>query len=778
MNKVKILIYAILHWLFLSMSGNLFSQNCQISLKGIVKDTLNHHNVSNTIIELNGPQLFLKFNTENDGKFEFKNLCLGSYLLHIQHENCDHIDIEFDLKNDTHFLIYLGHLLHQLAPINVKKSMDNQRFNSFYLKTNPINSQSSSLGQKLDNLAGVSLLRIGISADKPIINGFHSQRVVIFNQGVKLESQNWGQDHAPEIDGNGFDNFEIIRNAKVLKYSNDGIGGLILLKNNPLYEQNQNQFIMIHGFNTNGRAFFQRYTYVNNFQIHNPIFYKINISINNIGNGRTPLYFIENTGAKNLSNSVEIEQKIKNFHWKNRSEYYYMKNGLFNQAFLGNTTDLKNQINNPKTYQNSRFSYEIDRPYQETKHFTQSISANYLFKNQYRLEYYYHFQHNNRLEYDKLRSSNSIKKAADFNYYLNTNTTGINFSRKHFHRWNFQIGYEFISQKNAMDGRFFIPGYIQNNYNGYLFISKNLKNFDIEFSYRNENRKLEVYLWNNNILKQENLYFPSNSSALSLNYDKKKKFKTQINLQYLQRAPSINELYSNGLHQGVARIEVGNPDLKTEKSLKLENIINLKSRKFRFYTINYVQKIDDFIRLLPDSVFALSIKGAFPKYNYKSIDALMYGNNSGVECNIINKILNLNIQSDFMIAKSIDNDKYLSGMPPFRLISQLEFKYKNSLCFIGLKKVFKQKFYNIEEEILIPSDGYFLLFGQIQTDFEIKKQVFNLKISLNNILRQKYYDYLNTYRIFTMEQDLSINFTLTTQLYLKHFGISQPNTKK
>ena len=57
-----------------------------------------------------------------------------------------------------------------------------------------------SLGESLKSIAGVNSLQTGPSISKPVIHGVYSNRILILNNGVRQEGQNWGNDHAPEID--------------------------------------------------------------------------------------------------------------------------------------------------------------------------------------------------------------------------------------------------------------------------------------------------------------------------------------------------------------------------------------------------------------------------------------------------------------------------------------------------------------------------------------------------------------------------------------------------
>ena len=58
-------------------------------------------------------------------------------------------------------------------------------------------------------------------------------RVGIIYDGIQIENQQWGQDHAPNIDQNAFDEIRLVKGAGVLKYSGDTRGIVVLEKKLP-----------------------------------------------------------------------------------------------------------------------------------------------------------------------------------------------------------------------------------------------------------------------------------------------------------------------------------------------------------------------------------------------------------------------------------------------------------------------------------------------------------------------------------------------------------------
>src|SRR5690606_36446266 len=83
-------------------------------------------------------------------------------------------------------------------------------------------------------LPGVSMLQTGTMIVKPVINGLHSNRILVLNNGIRQEGQQWGSEHAPEIDPFVAKDFRLIKGAEGVRYGPDAIGGVIITSPSPL----------------------------------------------------------------------------------------------------------------------------------------------------------------------------------------------------------------------------------------------------------------------------------------------------------------------------------------------------------------------------------------------------------------------------------------------------------------------------------------------------------------------------------------------------------------
>ena len=60
-----------------------------------------------------------------------------------------------------------------------------------------------------------------------MINGLHSSRIIVMNNDVRLQDQEWGIEHAPNIDLNSAGSINVIKGANALAYGGDALGGVI-----------------------------------------------------------------------------------------------------------------------------------------------------------------------------------------------------------------------------------------------------------------------------------------------------------------------------------------------------------------------------------------------------------------------------------------------------------------------------------------------------------------------------------------------------------------------
>jgi outer membrane receptor protein involved in Fe transport len=87
--------------------------------------------------------------------------------------------------------------------------------------------QGRSVGETLEPVAGVRSISMTTGIGKPVIRGLSSQRVVTLDNGQRVESQQWGTDHAPTMETRDAERIEVIKGPASVLYGSDAIGGVV-----------------------------------------------------------------------------------------------------------------------------------------------------------------------------------------------------------------------------------------------------------------------------------------------------------------------------------------------------------------------------------------------------------------------------------------------------------------------------------------------------------------------------------------------------------------------
>ncbi|GGF40013.1 hypothetical protein GCM10011339_30670 [Echinicola rosea] len=87
--------------------------------------------------------------------------------------------------------------------------------------------RGGSLMKSLERVPGISTIGIGSGASKPLIRGLGFNQVMVVENGIKHEGQQWGADHGLEVDQYAADQVMIIKGPASFKYGSDAIAGVV-----------------------------------------------------------------------------------------------------------------------------------------------------------------------------------------------------------------------------------------------------------------------------------------------------------------------------------------------------------------------------------------------------------------------------------------------------------------------------------------------------------------------------------------------------------------------
>ena len=150
---------------------------------------------------------------------------------------------------------------------------------------------TQSLAAALSGLQGVTFTSAGTNIQLPVIHGLSGNRILVLNNGLKHGFQNWGTDHAPEIDITSANSITVIKGASSVRFGPEALGGVIIVESNSLRLNTPLYINLGTGFQTNGGGINTNLEIVKG---SNKWGYFLNGNFNKIGDRKAPDY----TGQK------------------------------------------------------------------------------------------------------------------------------------------------------------------------------------------------------------------------------------------------------------------------------------------------------------------------------------------------------------------------------------------------------------------------------------------------------------------------------------------------
>lgn len=781
------------------------AQSCNLSIRGEVVD---FHDAT----PLSGAEIILidqgiTVSSDKNGIYGFEGLCPGDYELLVSHPECTTQTISFHIETDRILDIKLEHHLEELEEVQVVGEVLFDKTNSAQEKgiaSSVLDLYSSaSLGNALQEITGVSSLNTGSNIVKPVIHGLSGTRVLILNDGVRMQDMEWGDEHAPNVDINSTGTATVIKGASALQYGGDAIGGVILLEQERVFVQDT-LFgkTQISGM-TNGRGGALASELTKTFD--KGWFVKGQGSYKRLGDQESPDYILSNTGIQEYGVSLHLGKQQLEWGFDMRYSYYDADIAILRASHIGNIDDLIRSINSGQPEVIEPFTYDIERPRQAVRHHLGKLSFYRRFEGLGKLTMQYDFQNNRRFEFDVRVGEDRDKASIDLD--LSTHTISADFkwdSKKNYQLQTGMMGRYQNNFPNPDTGvRRLIPDYDKYDFGAYLigdykpgeawvldaglrydFVRIDAKKFYQisrweERSYDDEFEEfiieaLETQLLTNPVFDYHNI-----SATAGAKYTWKTESVLRFNYALNQRAPNPSELFSDGLHHSAARIELGDLRINNETAHKISISQEWTYANWGLTLEPYVNNIRDFILLEPSGV-EFTLRGAFPVWDYRQTNARIIGLDAAGYV-----AWNSNWRTDHMFAitkgKDTENESPLINIPAARLGNRLTYETSGNSGFeLSLRSdyVFRQNEFppditvfspEQQQEVILrintPPDAYHLIGLNSKIDFHLKEDLLlTASLTISNLFDTRYRDYLNRQRFFA--DDLGRN--IIVQLKLKY----------
>ncbi|ATP55289.1 TonB-dependent receptor [Pedobacter ginsengisoli] len=635
--------------------------------------------------------------------------------------------------------------------------------------------KGSDLAETIKEIAGVSILKTGSTISKPVIEGMHGNRILILNNGIRLEAQQWGLEHAPEIDPFLASRIHVIKGAESVRYGAEAIGGVVIVEppSLPISEGISGTLNLIGALNGRSGA---TSAMLNGGLKSLPGFgWRLQGTFKRSGNVRSAEYYLGNTGVQEVNYSAAAGYN------KGRASYeiYYSRFGtelgILYSAHVGTKEDIDARIAIGRPLENYGFTYNITAPRQKVVHDLLKTKAHYVVNDGQSLDITYGFQKNQRKEYDFRRGDREALPITDL--VLNTHTLDLVFEKQNLHGTKRLYGFNGIFQvNNNIPGTLantFIPNY--DSFTGGVFVIQRwlTKDFEFEGGLRYDFKLFDAagYRYANNSDDNSEIteqYYGGQSrfhnvtGSFGMLWKINEYWQLGSNLGLAWRAPTANELFSNGLHHGAGLYEIGDPNIKTEQGYKWVNSLKYYKEKLNFTFDAYAQYINNYIYSEPDKTFRQTVSGTYPIFRYKQTNASFFGTNFSGTYHF-SKVISYKLNASLIRARDVSNSKYLPYIPSDRLDQHIhlnfQFKNLNNIWIqAGHSFVRRQTRYEPESDYAAPPDAYHLFQLSGGTTMKIGAQELGLNLGVDNLFNTPYKEYMNRYRYYT--HDMGRNITI------------------
>ncbi len=634
----------------------------------------------------------------------------------------------------------------------------------------------------LTRVPGVTVVQTGPSISKPMIHGMMGQRIVLRNSGIVQEGQQWGAEHAPEIDPFTPARIAVVKGPASVMYGPNAMGGVIDVLPRPLPQD------------TGMRGELSANLFSNSSQVALGGFiedrvagdlalaYRVNGAVRRAGDARTPEYVLANTGFSERSLGGTIGFGDDDLGLTVMGSLYATTLGVFAGSHLGNAEDLLRAIERGRPSTSPEFSYAITSPRQEISHTLLSMQGHARIADDAILRVTYGWQQNNRREFDAHNtriigpdSAARLQRALQtpaMNLLLTTYTLDTKLEHELADNVRGTAGISAQRQVNDRSGTvFLVPDFVAWGLGGFAYESLMLDDLTLSAGVRYDMRWLDVSIQRRNTSAREEQQrtFASITASVGALYAMSDEHTLGLNVARAWRPPQVNELYANDVHHGSALYEIGDSTLHEERSIGIDATYTFSAPGVEIEATAYANMFDGYILALPDpSRPTITVRGTFPTYRFTQVPALIAGGDVSLRVNVTDAVQAYGTSS---IVRGTDTraNQPLFLMPSDRArlgvhIHTVDvWHVHDAFVDVSVLGVRRQDQYVVGQDYAAPPAGYALLDASLGGMIDLASSVqMRITLSCANILDTQYRDYLNRYRYFADDPGRNIILRFTT----------------
>ena len=573
---------------------------------------------------------------------------------------------------------------------------------------------------------GVAQITTGSGISKPIIRGLGYNRIIVMNEGVRQEGQQWGDEHGIEIDPQDVNSVEILKGPASLMYGSDAMAGVLILHSAPIPQEDEIKANVSTEYQTNNGLFDYSVNVAGNkngFVWDARFSDKYAHAYKNKYDGYVPgSQFSERAGRLMLG--LYKQWGHSRLTWTTFHQTPSIVEGERDKE----TGVLECVSKDVKTYGKAL-------PFQQIKHY-KAVWDNSFNLSKGFLKTIIGYQQNCRQEFEESADEYELF------FKLHTVTYDVRYLTEEFEGWKIASGINGMWQQSLNLGEeMLIPAYRLFDIGGYATVSKSFDAMTLNGGLRYDHRHIDFNKRN----------FSGVTGSIGAVWNVCQHTNIRMNVARGFRAPNMSELGSDGVHEGTVRYEIGNPDLKPEYSWQADLGVDFSSKFISAQAALFANRIENY-------VFAQRIPRVIEEdyltYQYTQGDARLWGLEAGFDLHPIHSI---HFENTFSYVNaqqlhSTDETKYLPMTPAPRWTSELKYELthhghntlNNAFVALGVECNLAQNHYYKQDDTETRTPSYTLLSLSAGTDIMLKKKkIAEVYITADNLLNRAYQNHLS-----------------------------------
>src|SRR2546426_159509 len=205
-------------------------------------------------------ELGTRVTTTADGAFQF-SIPSGTYTLTVRQAGCAPAWRATGAHGTTTLAVGLAVTPSALEPVTITATRQPIALDLSPLPVASLSGpglrreQGVSLAHVLEALPGLRTLSTGAQIGKPVIRGLAGSRVVVLENGSRLEDYSWSDEDGPSIETGFVRRVEVIRGPASVLYGTDAVGGVVNVISEPLpFASDRRSSFMRTGFTLSGAS--------------------------------------------------------------------------------------------------------------------------------------------------------------------------------------------------------------------------------------------------------------------------------------------------------------------------------------------------------------------------------------------------------------------------------------------------------------------------------------------------------------------------------------------